>query len=83
MIIGSPPGKPYSSNWCTRGDVLGVDEADLSGSDRLEFEFCLGGIMTLLAYRADTKTDLSISDFLAPNFGKTLLAHMAKLRKQP
>ncbi|WP_346687368.1 TetR/AcrR family transcriptional regulator [Enteroscipio rubneri] len=66
--------------WC---DTLGIDIEKLSNDDRLIFEFNLGGILSLLAYRANTSRDFALNDVMLSDFGKSIMASLESIAKSP
>jgi AcrR family transcriptional regulator len=65
-----------SSVWC---DYLSIDPDSLSQENRIIFEFCLGGIFSLLAYRSNTNSNITIGDMIPTDFGKSILTAIMKL----
>ncbi len=57
-------------------EVLGVRESDVSQEEKLELEFCLGGIMALLAMKSRTGDEIAVGDYLGTPFFKRVLAHI-------
>lgn len=68
-----------SDNW---KNYLSIETEKLTHEDRLVFEFCIGGVLSLLALRTDTETSPPIRDMFASNFGKTIMMTITKLGKQ-
>ena len=68
-----------ADNWKS---FLSIETGKLSHEDRLVFEFCLGGVLSLLAYRADDKMNPPIRDMFSTDFGKAALMSIAKLGKK-
>ena len=67
-----------ADNW---KNYLSIETGKLSYEDQLVFEFCLGGVFSLLAFRADNGTNPPIRDMFATDFGKTVLTTITKLGK--
>jgi len=67
-----------ADNW---KNYLSIETGELSHEDRLVFEFCLGGVLALLAFRADAETNPPIRDMFATDFGRTALMTIIKLGK--
>ena len=65
-----------ADNWKT---YLHIETEKLTHEDRLVFEFCLGGVLSLLAFRADAEPNPPIRDMFATDFGKTALMAITKL----
>ena len=65
-------------NW---KNYLSIESEKLSHEDRLVFEFCLGGVISLLALRADADASPPIRDMFSTDFGKTALTAITKLGK--
>lgn len=66
--------------WC---ETLGIEIEKLSNGDRLVFEFNLGGILALLAYRANTSEDFAFNDVMLSDFGKGIMASLESIAKSP
>ena len=67
-----------ADNWKS---YLHIEIEKLIHEDRLVFEFCIGGVLSLLAFRADAETNPPIRDIFATDFGKTALTTITKLGK--
>jgi len=67
-----------ADNWKS---FLSIETGKLSYEDRLVFEFCLGGVLSLLALRADDVSNPPIRDMFSTDFGRTALMTITKLKK--
>ena len=67
-----------ADNW---KNYLSIETGKLGYEDQLVFEFCLGGVFSLLAFRADNETNPPIRDMFATDFGKTALTAITRLGK--
>jgi len=67
-----------ADNWKS---YLHIEFEKLTREDRLVFEFCLGGVFSLLAFSADNKMNPPIRDMFATDFGRTALRTVTNLGK--
>jgi len=67
-----------ADNW---KNYLSIETVKLSHEDRLVFEFCLGGVFSLLTFRADNEMNPPIRDMFATDFGRTALMTITMLGK--
>ena len=65
-----------SDIWCLS---LSIDLDSLNQESRIIFEFCLGGIFSLLAFRSNTKSEISMSEMVSTDFGKGILSSVSQL----
>lgn len=60
-------------------EALNIDLEALKETDRLIFEFTLGGVMALLAYQSTSENKVSMPEMLETDFMKSLLRHFSNL----
>jgi len=65
-----------SKIWC---NALGIELGRLAKEDRVIFEFCLGGVFSLLAFRHDAGFDISMGAMLKTDFARKMLASVESL----
>ena len=65
-----------SEIWC---HTLDIDLEKLTKEDRVVFEFCLGGVLSLLAFRHDTGINITMGEMLKTDFAQGMLSSMARL----
>ncbi len=62
--------------WC---DTLSINKVALSVKDRLALEFNLGGILALLAYRANALEEFSLDGILDSDLGQSIMANLENI----
>lgn len=68
-----------SEIWC---DTFGITLETLTLPDRLAFEYNLGGIFSLLAYRANASNNFMIEDVASADFAKNIMESMEVISKK-